>query len=89
MRYVAVLLFCAAMVASVANTASARTRLYLHRTGPGVIVVPNPSGYGEPQVLVRRYELVWDQYLAPPGYWRPTYRRCAYVHRACSTHRRR
>ena len=89
MRHAVVLLLCAGALVAIANAASARTRLYVHRTGPGVIVVPNPSGYGEPQVLVRRYELVWGQYLAPPGYWRATYRRCAYVHHACSTHRRR
>ena len=89
MRYLAVLLLCAGVLVTVATDASARTRLWVHRAGPSVIVVPNPSGYGEPQVLVRRYELAWGEYLAPPGYWRATYRRCAYVHRACSAHRRR
>jgi hypothetical protein len=89
MRHLAVLLLCAGVLVAVVTNASARTRLWVHRSGPSVIVVPNPAGYGEPQVLVRRYELVWDQYVAPPGYLRATFRRCAYVHRACSAYRPR
>jgi hypothetical protein len=73
MRDTVMLLLCATLLLSIHNSASARTRLIVHRTGPEVIVVPNPSGFGEPQVLVRRYQLVSGEYLAPRP-WRASYR---------------
>lgn len=92
MRNAALMILAAAGLLAVAGDGWAKgSRYFVHRSSPAILVVPDPGGYSEPRVYVRRYEGVVFEYVASSRYRVHRSATCSPRHRAvriCKLHQR-